>query len=134
MLLEHLVKNRSKRMNCQPAPRSTSFSTSGIRKHIILLILELQNFFLSRLPEEIEKIQLDEDGILREIDITIRNIHGIRVGLFSPQMAFEKFAEKQISKLKQPIKTCINLVIEELSAAVRTCTQKVSNSHCVFKD
>lgn len=64
---------------------------------------------------------------MNDINITIRNIHGIRCGLYSPQMAFEKFTEKQIQKLKSPITLIIDLVIEELMTAVRTCTQKVSN-------
>lgn len=62
---------------------------------------------------------------MKEIDMAIRNIHGIRCGLYSPQMAFEEFSKKQIAKLEEPVTVCIKLVIEELSVAVRACTRKV---------
>lgn len=83
------------------------------------------------MPKEIAKIGYAKKETLNEIDMAIRNIHGIRVGLFSPQMAFEKFSEIQISKLKVPITLCINLVIDELLSAVRTCTKKVCNYNAV---
>lgn len=78
------------------------------------------------MAKEIEKIKFEEKKTLEEIDRTIRNINGIRCGLYSPQMAFEKFTEKQIEKMKAPIALIINLVIEDLTKAVRKCVQKVS--------
>lgn len=67
----------------------------------------------------------DEKELRREISFAIRNIHGIRVGLFTPDMAFEAIVKKQISQLKEPILKCIDLVVQELSAVVRICTEKV---------
>lgn len=63
----------------------------------------------------------------REINFAIRNIYGIRVVLFTPYMVFEALVREQISRLKEPIVVCIDLVVEELTAAVRNCTQRVSN-------
>lgn len=71
----------------------------------------------------------DEKDMRREISFAIRNIHGIRVGLFTPDMAFEAIVKKQIAQLKEPILKCIDLVVQELSSVVRLCTDKVS----VFK-
>ena len=67
----------------------------------------------------------DEKELRREISFAIRNIHGIRVGLFTPDMAFEAIVKKQISQLKEPILKCIDLVVQELSHVVRMCTEKV---------
>lgn len=67
----------------------------------------------------------DEKDMRREISFAIRNIHGIRVGLFTPDMAFEAIVKKQIAQLKEPILKCIDLVVQELSSVVRLCTDKV---------
>lgn len=50
---------------------------------------------------------------------------GIRVGLFTPDMAFEAIVKKQISRLKEPSIKCIDLVIQELTNVVRMCSEKV---------
>jgi len=50
---------------------------------------------------------------------------GIRVGLFTPDMAFEAIVKKQISRLKEPALKCTDLVVNELSNVVRICTDKV---------
>lgn len=75
---------------------------------------------------EIVKMCCDEKELRREISFAIRNIHGIRVGLFTPDMAFEAIVKKQISQLKEPILKCIDLVVQELSTVVRLCTEKVT--------
>ena len=50
---------------------------------------------------------------------------GIRVGLFTPDMAFEAIVKKQISRLKEPSIKCIDLVVQELTNVVRMCSEKV---------
>ena len=82
---------------------------------------------LYRLRFEIVKMSCDEKDLRREISFAIRNIHGIRVGLFTPDMAFEAIVKKQIAQLKEPILKCIDLVVQELSSVVRLCTDKVSH-------
>lgn len=83
---------------------------------------------------EIVKMSCDEKELRREISFAIRNIHGIRVGLFTPDMAFEAIVKKQISQLKEPILKCIDLVVQELSTVVRFCTEKVreNQNSCFF--
>lgn len=41
-------------------------------------------------------------------------------------MAFEAIVKKQISQLKEPVLKCVDLVVQELSAVVRVCTERVS--------
>ncbi|XP_055304300.1 dynamin isoform X7 [Sitodiplosis mosellana] len=87
---------------------------------------KINRIFHERLRFEIVKMSCDEKELRREISFAIRNIHGIRVGLFTPDMAFEAIVKKQISQLKEPILKCIDLVVQELSHVVRLCTEKMS--------
>ncbi|TTG17219.1 Dynamin-2 [Bagarius yarrelli] len=50
-----------------------------------------------------------------------------RTGLFTPDLAFEAIVKKQIVKLKQPCLKCVDLVVSELSALARKCTEKLSS-------
>ena len=52
-------------------------------------------------------------------------LKGIRVGLFTPDMAFEAIVKKQIARLKEPSIKCIDLVVQELTNVVRTTAEKV---------
>ncbi|KAG4072058.1 hypothetical protein HA402_015557 [Bradysia odoriphaga] len=87
---------------------------------------KINRLFHERLRFEIVKMSCDEKDMRREISFAIRNIHGIRVGLFTPDMAFEAIVKKQIAQLKEPILKCIDLVVQELSSVVRLCTDKMS--------
>lgn len=75
---------------------------------------------------EIVKMSCDEKELRREISFAIRNIHGIRVGLFTPDMAFEAITKRQIGQLKEPVLKCIDLVVVELSNVVRNCAEKMN--------
>jgi len=57
---------------------------------------------------------------------------GIRVGLFTPDMAFEAIVKKQIGRLKEPALKCVDLVVQELSNVVRMCTDKVKPLNISF--
>ncbi|XP_058840467.1 dynamin-like [Topomyia yanbarensis] len=87
---------------------------------------KINRIFHERLRFEIVKMSCDEKELRREISFAIRNIHGIRVGLFTPDMAFEAIVKKQISQLKEPILKCIDLAVQELSNVVRICTDKMA--------
>ncbi len=47
-------------------------------------------------------------------------------------MAFEAIVKKQISRLKEPSLKCVDLVVAELANVIRTCSDAVSLSVCVF--
>ena len=70
-------------------------------------------------------MEFDEKELRREITYAIKNIHGIRTGLFTPDMAFETIVKKQIYKLKEPSLKCVDMVVTELTNVVRKSTEKV---------
>lgn len=52
-----------------------------------------------------------------------------RTGLFTPDMAFEAIVKKQVIKLKDPCLKCVDLVVTELVALIRKCTEKVKGKN-----
>lgn len=50
---------------------------------------------------------------------------GIRVGLFTPDMAFEAIVKKQIGRLREPGLKCCDLVVLEMSNVIRMTAEKV---------
>ncbi|XP_076454703.1 dynamin-1-like isoform X3 [Babylonia areolata] len=87
---------------------------------------KINRIFHERFPFELVKMEFDERELRKEIGITIRNIHGIRTGLFTPDMAFESIVVKQIERLKEPSLHCVDMVITELSQVVRKAGEKMS--------
>ncbi|KAL6733506.1 hypothetical protein Aduo_004151 [Ancylostoma duodenale] len=83
----------------------------------------INRLFHERFPFEIVKMEIDEKEMRKEIQFAIRNIHGIRVGLFTPDMAFEAIAKKQIARLKEPSLKCVDLVVNELANVIRQCAE-----------
>ena len=71
-------------------------------------------------------MEFDEKELRREITYAIKNILGIRTGLFTPDLAFETIVKKQIQKLLEPSLKCVDMVVQELTNVVRKCTDKVS--------
>ena len=70
-------------------------------------------------------MEIDEKEMRREISYAIRNIQGVRVGLFTPDKAFEEITRRQIVRLKTPALKCVDLVVGELSTVVRKCSDRV---------
>ncbi|XP_030264117.1 dynamin-2 isoform X5 [Sparus aurata] len=88
---------------------------------------KINRIFHERFPFELVKIVFDEKELRREISHAIKNVHGVRTGLFTPDLAFEAIVKKQIVKLKTPCLKCIDLVIQELINTVRQCTNKLNS-------
>ncbi|XP_051557097.1 dynamin-3-like [Myxocyprinus asiaticus] len=88
---------------------------------------KINRIFHERFPFELVKMECDEKEMRREISYAIKNIHGIRTGLFTPDMAFEAIVKKQIVKLKEPCIKCIDLVVQELINTVRQCSNKLDS-------
>uniref|UniRef100_A0A8D2DN20 Dynamin-2 n=1 Tax=Sciurus vulgaris TaxID=55149 RepID=A0A8D2DN20_SCIVU len=84
----------------------------------------INRIFHERFPFELVKMEFDEKDLRREISYAIKNIHGVRTGLFTPDLAFEAIVKKQVVKLKEPCLKCVDLVIQELINTVRQCTSK----------
>uniref|UniRef100_A0A673NHT5 Dynamin-2 n=1 Tax=Sinocyclocheilus rhinocerous TaxID=307959 RepID=A0A673NHT5_9TELE len=85
----------------------------------------INRIFHERFPFEL--IVFDEKELRREISHAIKNVHGVRTGLFTPDLAFEAMVKKQVIKLKEPCLKCIDLVIQELINTVRQCTNKLGS-------
>uniref|UniRef100_A0A3B4UUX9 Interferon-induced GTP-binding protein Mx n=1 Tax=Seriola dumerili TaxID=41447 RepID=A0A3B4UUX9_SERDU len=82
----------------------------------------INRIFHEQFPCELVKIESDERKMRQEINYAIRNIHGVRTGLFTPDLAFEAIVKKQISRLKGPCLKFIDLVSQEL---ITTCVYHV---------
>ncbi|XP_048869015.1 dynamin-2-like isoform X2 [Brienomyrus brachyistius] len=87
----------------------------------------INRIFHERFPFELVKMEFDEKELRREITYAIKNIHGVRTGLFTPDLAFEAIVKQQILKLKQPSLKCVDLVLSELSTLIRKCTEKLAS-------
>nr|KAF6413102.1 dynamin 3 [Molossus molossus] len=87
---------------------------------------KINRIFHERFPFEIVKMEFNEKELRREISYAIKNIHGIRTGLFTPDMAFEAIVKKQIVKLKGPSLKSVDLVMQELINTVKKCTRKLA--------
>jgi len=70
-------------------------------------------------------MEVDEKEMRRQIQYAIRNIHGVRTGLFTPDKAFETMARSQIALLKEPSMKCIDFVVSELTVVVKRCSEVV---------
>uniref|UniRef100_A0A669C9E0 Dynamin-2 n=1 Tax=Oreochromis niloticus TaxID=8128 RepID=A0A669C9E0_ORENI len=83
---------------------------------------KINRIFHERFPFELVKKELR-----KEISYAIKNIHGVRTGLFTPDLAFEAIVKKQIIKLKDPCLKCVDLVVVELVTLIRKCTEKLTS-------
>ncbi|XP_034751511.1 dynamin-2-like isoform X2 [Etheostoma cragini] len=88
---------------------------------------KINRIFHERFPFELVKMEFDEKELRKEISYAIKNIHGVRTGLFTPDLAFEAIVKKQIIKLKDPCLKCVDLVVTELAALIRKCTEKLGS-------
>lgn len=87
---------------------------------------KINRIFTERFPFELVKMEFDEKELRREITYAIKNTHGIRSGLFTPDIAFEVIVKKQVEKLKTPAIKCVDLVITELSNLIHKLTDKMA--------
>merc|ERR1711962_1662142 len=87
---------------------------------------KINRLFHERFPYEIVRMEFDEKELRKEIAFAIRNIHGIRVGLFTPDMAFEAIVKKQIGRLREPGLKLVDHVTIEMLAMVRDVAAKMA--------
>ncbi|XP_047434114.1 dynamin-2-like isoform X5 [Mugil cephalus] len=88
---------------------------------------KINRIFHERFPFELVKMEFDEKELRKEISYAIKNIHGVRTGLFTPDLAFEAIVKKQIIKLKDPCLKCVDLVVTELFTLIRKCSEKLGS-------
>ncbi|XP_053735777.1 dynamin 3a isoform X1 [Synchiropus splendidus] len=87
----------------------------------------INRIFHEYFPYQLVKIESDESKLRQEINYAIRNIHGVRTGLFTPDMAFEAIVKKQITRLKAPCLNFVDMVSSELVTTVDQCINKLSS-------
>lgn len=80
---------------------------------------DLLLFCTNSLPNDIAQIQVNKAQSQRDIKIRIENLCGINSMVCAPFKAFESSAREQILQFKEPVLACVELVIKELSNAVR---------------
>ncbi|KAF7668515.1 hypothetical protein LDENG_00009020 [Lucifuga dentata] len=88
---------------------------------------KINRIFHERFPYELVKVEFDERKLRQEITYAIKNIHGVRTGLFTPDMAFETIVKRQIARLNVPCVKCVDMVSQELIATVHQCVSKLSS-------
>lgn len=86
---------------------------------------KINRVFHERFPFELVRLQYDEKGLRRKIGIAIKNVHGVRSGLFTPDIAFESIVKEQIDRLKSPAVKCVDMVVNELTLIIKKCSAKV---------
>ncbi|XP_057185031.1 dynamin-1a isoform X3 [Triplophysa rosa] len=86
----------------------------------------INRIFHERFPFELVKMEFDEKELRKEISYAIKNIHGIRTGLFTPDLAFEAIVKKQMQKLNGPCLKCIDMVVSELTSTIHKCSEKLA--------
>ena len=83
----------------------------------------INRLFHERLPLHIAERKIDEKHLRKEIKIVIQNIRGVRSGLFTPDLAFERIVKEQVEQLSTaPINT-VDQVTTEIISAVRSCSE-----------
>ncbi|XP_077462932.1 dynamin 3a isoform X2 [Stigmatopora argus] len=87
----------------------------------------INQIFHERFPYLLHEMKCDEKKLRMEIGYAIRNIHGVRTGLFTPDMAFQAIVKNQISKLKIPCFTFVDMVCKELVSTISECFSKLSS-------
>ncbi|XP_073333204.1 dynamin 3a isoform X2 [Pagrus major] len=87
----------------------------------------INRIFHEHFPYQLIKLESDESKLRREINYAIRNIHGVRTGLFTPDMAFQAIVKKQISVLEGPCMKFVDMVSQELMTTVHQCISKLSS-------
>jgi len=87
---------------------------------------KINRLFHERFPYEIVRMEFDEKELRREIAFAIRNIHGVRIGLFTPDRAFDMVCKAQIAKLKEPSLKLIDSVCQEMMNILKEISAKMN--------
>ncbi|CAB4070374.1 DNM1_3 [Lepeophtheirus salmonis] len=90
---------------------------------------KINRLFHERFPYEIVRMEFDEKELRREIAFAIRNIHGIRIGLFTPDKAFDMVCKNLIKKLRDPSVKLVDLVVQEIISTIKDIVNKNQNTH-----
>ena len=93
--------------------------------------LKFHDLIISKFSSEkffLAERKIDEKHLRKEIKIVIQNIRGVRTGLFTPDMAFERIVKEQVEQLSTAPSNVVDQVTTEVIGAVRDCS-KVRDSY-----
>ncbi|XP_072294369.1 dynamin 3a isoform X2 [Eucyclogobius newberryi] len=88
---------------------------------------KINRIFHEQFPRELIKLESEERDLRQEVMYAIRNIHGVRTGLFTPDLAFEAIVKKKISRLNEPCMKLVDMVSQELITNVHQCINKLAS-------
>ena len=88
---------------------------------------KINRIFHERLPLKLAERKIDEKHLRREIKIVIQNIRGVRSGLFTPDMAFERIVKEQIEQMIAAPLAISDQVTSQLISAVRDSTNQMAH-------
>ncbi|VDP03991.1 unnamed protein product [Soboliphyme baturini] len=85
------------------------------------------NVFRSKFPQLLSVVEwTDESEMKRSIAFAIRNSVGVRVGIFTPDQAFEETVRTQVVKLKDPVFVILDMALAETVHALRKCSEEAT--------
>eukprot|EP00051_Salpingoeca_urceolata_P001466 m.41213 g.41213 ORF g.41213 m.41213 type:complete len:829 (+) comp11438_c1_seq2:158-2644(+) len=84
---------------------------------------KIARIFQERYPFDVQKLELDERSFRKQIAFAIKNTHGARCGLFTPNLSFDLISQRMIQRLLEPTTKCVDLVSHELHELVGNITE-----------
>ena len=87
---------------------------------------EISELFYTESPLQLSRILIDDQRLRKEIEIAIKNSHGPRRELFTPNLAFDTVARKQIQRLAEPFYQALNSVSGKLTVVANESCQTMS--------
>lgn len=76
-------------------------------------------------PKNIAEIECNEDEMRVKIEKAIEYYLSLRNPMYPPQMAFEYIIKEELKPLKDPIRKCVDSVVDILSGGIERCIQRV---------
>ena len=87
---------------------------------------KINKLFHERLPIQIAERKIEEKTLRREIKVVIQNTRGVRSGLFTPDMAFERIVKERIEELLTAPLNLVDNVTNEILESSKLCAQVFS--------
>ena len=84
---------------------------------------KINKLFHERLPIQIAERKIEEKTLRREIKVVIQNTRGVRSGLFTPDMAFERIVKERIEELLTAPLNLVDNVTNEILESSKLCAQ-----------
>lgn len=101
-------------------------SGSSVSTDKLTVGAKINRLFHERLPLHIAERKIDEKHLRKEIKIVIQNIRGVRSGLFTPDLAFERIVKEQIEQLFRAPANLVEQCCTEIIGAVRSCSEPMN--------